>query len=191
MIERKSESRDQAYMIKKTNDEITLSAESPPMNPQAVQQNADKSYISKCLARLKRYRKFAADVESNNALAAFLEKVLPNNPIVHFFAEDYFVIQTVKIFFIFRWVIGRGSNLEFENEGKEFKFSEEIKCLDIIKAPDEQLKIAVVTLSSNNIYSLYIFFNNTKIHQFDLNEKICGVTFINTDGLVLVLHLER
>jgi hypothetical protein len=57
---------------------------------------------------------------------------------------------------------------------------------------DGELKIAVVTLSSNNIYSLYIFFDNAKIHQFDLNEKICGVRFIKTeDFLVLVLNLER
>jgi hypothetical protein len=73
MIETRKEVKDQAYIIKEVPEYINIDAESPPMNPQMVQQNADKSYISKCLARLKRYRKFPPDVETGSALAALIQ----------------------------------------------------------------------------------------------------------------------
>lgn len=191
-----SENQRAAYMIDKILSPELSVPKDVGNQPKLVHQDIDKTYISKCFARLKRYKKEPHQIEFENAIASGFDFLIPPAPNTHFYKDKYLVIYTTRIVIVLEWII-RGESIEYQYALPTRHFDEDIVCLDIFEGypnpsadestlPNhhENLNLAIVTRNQNSVYKLYR--NN---ESEEINDNIYGVTFME-DG-TLVLHLDR
>jgi hypothetical protein len=186
-----------AYMIEKVRGYGLELPKNEQAQPKFVHQDLDKTYISKCFARLKRYKKEPQQLAIQNVIYEGMNFLIPPGPDVHIYKDKYLVIYTSRIVHVLEWVV-RGEAVSYEPALLERKFDEDIVCLDIFEGypnPDADpaelpnhhpnLNIAIVTRNQNNVYKLY---RNSECEE--INDNIYGVTFMDDGTLVLHLDLE-
>jgi hypothetical protein len=92
-------------MIKKVDSlEIEVPTERETQT-KTIHQDVDKSYISKCFARLKRYRKEPQHIAGPNMLDKMFGSLVPEGPSICTYKEKYFVVHTFRRVYVYEWIV--------------------------------------------------------------------------------------
>jgi len=122
--------RTDAYMIEKVKGyELELPKEDQ-LPPKFVHQDLDKTYISKCFARLKRYKKEPQQIAIETAIASGLDCLIAPGPSVHIYKDKYIVLHNMRIVHVLEWVV-RDETVSCQPALLARRFDEDIVCLDI------------------------------------------------------------